>query len=653
MQKPLNLLSLRNISWLLLALAMVAAPHVERLPLWVSISTGVLGLWRLYIAQRRLPLLSKWLLFSMLVAATAGIYLSYGSVFGRDAGVALLVLLIGLKLMEMNSLRDAVLMLFLGYFLVITNFLYSQTILAGLYMLLVVLAITAAWISCNRPSGAYPAKDMLHLAGTLLIQAVPLMVVLFLLFPRVQGPLWGLPQDAYSGITGLSDTMSPGSLSELSLSDAVAFRVKFDDPAPKASTLYWRGPVLWRFNGRTWFARKYYEVSKPPELQALDKPLRYTVTLEPHNRNWLFALDMPGTSPPQAGITLDFQILSNAPVRNRMRYEMSSYLKYQTGADEDPAELQRALQFPRVSNPRARELAQSWRRSTDNNAAIINQALNLFRNDQFYYTLLPPLLGENPVDEFLFDTKRGFCEHYASSFAFLMRAAGIPARIVTGYQGGELNAIGDYTIVRQADAHAWVEVWLKERGWVRIDPTAAVSPLRVEAGIAAAVPATDPLPLLVRQDYPWLRQARFVWDAMANDWNQWVLGYNPQRQAQFLTQLGMSEATWQNMAIALLVVAGLVVLVLAGIILWRLRTAPHDPVQKAYRKFCGKLAKDGLARRPAEGPQDYALRLAQTKPQQAEPIRSISELYIALRYGTLSDKLAVKRLQLLVSEFEP
>ena len=649
MEKPL---SLRNTVWLLLALAMVAAPHAERLPLWVSISVAVLGLWRLFIAQRRQPLLSKWLLLPMLGAATAGIYFSYGVIFGRDAGVALLVFLIALKLMEMSSLRDAMVVLFLGYFLVITNFLYSQTILAGLYMLLAVLVITAAWIGCNRPSGNYSDKEMLKLAGTLLIQAVPLMVVFFLLFPRVQGPLWGLPQDAYSGITGLSDTMSPGSLSELTLSDAVAFRVKFDAPAPKASTLYWRGPVLWRFNGRTWYARRY-EISKPPELQAFDKPLRYTVTLEPHNRNWMFALDMPGTFPPQAGITPDFQILSNAPVRSRMRYEIASYLKYQTGVDEDFSEIRRALQLPRSSNPRAMELAKSWRRSASGDEAIVNQALTLFRNDKFYYTLLPPLLGEHPVDEFLFETKHGFCEHYASSFAFLMRAAGIPARIVTGYQGGEFNAIDDYFIVRQADAHAWVEVWLKQRGWVRVDPTAAVSPLRVEVGIAAAVPATDPLPLLVRQNYPWLRQARFVWDAMANNWNQWVLGYTPQRQVQFLTRLGMSEATWQNMAIALLVASGFIMLGLAGMILWRLRTAPRDPVQKAYKKFCEKLAKQGLPRRPAEGPQDYALRMAQAKPQQVEPIRSISELYIALRYGTLADKLAVKRLRQLVSEFEP
>ncbi|HUL41596.1 MAG TPA: DUF3488 and transglutaminase-like domain-containing protein [Burkholderiales bacterium] len=645
-------ISFRNIVWISLALAMVVAPHVERLPAWILIFAGVLGLWRLHIAQRGLSLLPKWLLFLLLGTGIAGIYLSYGAIFGRDAGVALLVLLIGMKLMETNSVRDAVMVMFLGYFLVITNFLYSQTILAGLYMLLVVLVLTATWIGCNHPSDSYPVKTRFRIAGVLLMQSVPLMVALFLLFPRVQGPLWGLPQDAYSGITGLSDTMSPGSLSTLTQSDAVAFRVKFDNPAPRISSLYWRGPVLWRFDGRTWYVGGHSAL-RAPELRDLGKPLRYTVTLEPHNKNWLFALDMPGTAPPRSRITPDFQILSNFPVRNRMRYEMASYLKYRTGTDENPAELRRGLQLPRNSNPRARELAQSWRRNAGDDLAIVNQALNFYRKEKFYYTMLPPLLGENPVDEFLFDTRRGFCEHYASSFAFLMRAAGIPARVVTGYQGGEYNSIDDYFIVRQADAHAWVEVWLKERGWVRVDPTAAVSPLRVEAGIAAAVPATDPLPLLVREDYPWLRQARFIWDAMANNWNQWVLGYTQQRQMQFMTRLGMSEATWQNMAIALVAASGLIMLGLAGMILWRLKNAPRDPVQIAYHKFCGKLAKHGLARSPAEGPWDYARRLAQAKPQRAEPIRSISELYIAMRYGTLTGKSALKRLSRLVSEFEP
>lgn len=631
---------------------MVMAPHVERLPIWIPLAAGALMLWRFYMGLRRQPLLPKWLLFLLAIAAFVGIYLSYSRIFGRDTGVALLMLLVGLKLMETQTIRDATLVFFIGYFLVITNFLYSQTITTGLYMLLVVLVLTAALLELNRATGAYGVKQSLKLAGALLLQAIPLMVVLFLLFPRIQGPLWGLPQDAYSGITGLSDTMSPGSLSELTLSDAVAFRVKFDGLAPKASTLYWRGPVLWRFDGRTWSAGRFTS-GEPPQWKGLGQSLRYTVTLEPHNRNWLFALDLAAIVPPQAKISHDFQVLANAPVRNRLRYDVVSYPDYRAGVEEQADELRRALQLPRGYNPRARALAESWRQTLTDDAAVIKQALKMFSSEKFFYTLQPPLLGEDSVDEFLFDTKRGFCEHYASSFAFLMRVAGIPARVVTGYQGGILNDLGDYLIVGQADAHAWTEVWLKDRGWVRVDPTAAVSPLRVEAGIAAAVPKTYPLPLLMRQDLQWLRQARLIWDAMANNWNQWVLGYNPQRQKQFLSDLGMSEATWQNMAIALLVAAGLVMLGLAGMILWRLKATATDPVQKAYSKFCGKLAKHGLPRHPAEGPQDYALRLAQAKPRQAEPIRSISELYIALRYGTLAGKPAVQRLRQLVSEFEP
>jgi transglutaminase-like putative cysteine protease len=593
----------------------------------------------------------KWLLLLLALAAFAGIYLSYVRLFGRDSGVALLVLLVGFKLMETQSMRDATLALFLGYFLVITNFLYSQTITTGLYMLAVILVLTAALFELNRATGAYGLKKSLQLAGGLLLQAIPLMVVLFLLFPRVQGPLWGLPQDAYSGITGLSDTMSPGSLSQLSMSDAVAFRVKFEAPAPKNASLYWRGPVLWRFDGRTWSAGRFTP-GEPPQAEGIGPSLRYTVTLEPHNKNWLFVLDLAAQAPPQAKISRDFQVLAEATVRNRMRYDAVSYPDYRAGVAENPEELRRALQLPPGYNPRARALAQSWLQGLPDNESIVRQALNMFHIEKFFYTTQPPLLGENSVDEFLFDTKRGFCEHFASSFAFLMRAAAIPTRVVTGYQGGELNALGNYLIVGQADAHAWTEVWLKNKGWVRVDPTAAVSPLRIEAGLAAAVPKTDPLPLLVRSDYAWLREAHFVWDTLANNWNQWVLAYNPQRQKQFLSELGMSEVTWQNMAVALLAAAGLILLGLAGIILWRLRTTVQDPVQKAYRQFCDKLAKHGLVRHPAEGPRDYANRITQARPQQTQAIQTISGLYIMLRYGALTDPQAIRQLREQVGKFK-
>ncbi|MFZ5530350.1 MAG: transglutaminase TgpA family protein, partial [Pseudomonadota bacterium] len=566
-----------------------------------------------------------------------------------DAGIALLVTMLAMKLMEIRTLRDAMLLNVLGYFVVITNFFYTQTIPTALYMMGVVWLITAGMIAVQRER-SFTHREILPVAGTLLAQAVPLMLVLFVLFPRVQGPLWGLPQDTRATITGLSDKMAPGSVSQLILSDAVAFRVKFEASPPQVQQLYWRGPVLWDFDGRTW------NMGKPqPTLQAhyqsLDEPVRYTVTLEPHNQRWLFALDLPAQVPPASMVTRDFQLLANAPLRTRLRYDMSSHLRYRTDATENEAVLQRALQLPAGFNPRARELAQSWRSSSQSNNDVVQSALRYFREQSFFYTLNPPLLGNDGVDEFLFDTRRGFCEHYAGSFAFLMRAAGIPARVVTGYQGGELNPLGDFLTVRQTEAHAWAEVWLKETGWVRVDPTAAVSPLRVEAGIAAAVPVDEPVPFLVRTDAAWLKRVRFTWDNIANTWNQWVLGYGPERQRQLLRSAGMSATTWQNMVQALVMVVAVVVALLAALTLRRLRGRPRDAVLALYQKFCTRLAKRGLVRAAHEGPMDFCARVAYLRPDLAQQVQAISGLYVALRYGNVRDDGSRRMLAQLVRAF--
>ena len=641
-------LSLRNALWLLAALALVAAPHVERLPSWVTTLAVMLMLWRIYLGHRHLPLPRKWLLLIIVTGATAGIYLSYRTIFGRDAGVALLIVMLALKLMETQSRRDAILLILLGYFIVITNFFYSQTIATALYMLLCVWIITAGMIGLHytQPAGY---RDQLRTAALLLAQSAPLMLALFLLFPRVQGPLWGLPQDAYSGMTGLSDTMSPGSLSSLSLSDAVAFRVTFTSPLPSPKQLYWRGPVLWDFDGRTWTAPRFFYGE--PRFQTAGVPIEYEVTLEPHNKRWLFALEFPARLPPHSRLTGDFQLISNTPVTSRLRYGMVSYPNTGYGIAESRMVLRRALQLPPGFNPRTIELAQSLRRQFPDDRALVDEVLSMFRKQKFFYTTVPPLLGTNSVDEFLFDTKSGFCEHYASAFAVLMRAAGIPARIVTGYQGGEINPVGNYMIVRQADAHAWTEVWFPDSGWVRVDPTAAVSPLRVESGIAAAVPRTDPLPLMVRGDYPLLRQLRLNWDSIANNWNQWVLGYNPERQRHLLSRVGIDDATWRTLAVILMATTGLITLALALLMLRKLKTAVHDPAKRAYHRFCARLERKNLPRDPAEGPLDYAARLSRLRPDLAAAASAITRLYVALRYGTNADTDALHDLERRVRQF--
>jgi transglutaminase-like putative cysteine protease len=638
----------RNARWLLASLALVAAPHALHMPAWTVALIATLIAWRAYIGYARLALPNRWLLLLFALAATFGVFLSYRTIFGRDAGVTLLVVMLGLKLLETRTLRDAMLLSFLSYFLVITNFLYSQTIGTGLYMLACTVFITATMVSLNFAEAEPPFRVQLRTAALMLAQSVPLMLVLFLLFPRVPGPLWGLPRDAFAGTSGLSDTMTPGSLSSLALSDAVAFRVRFESQIPRAKDLYWRGPLMWDFDGRTWSVQFF--VYTAPRIDAEGDPVAYEVTLEPHNRRWLFALDLPAVIPPRAVAGTDYQLYSVQPVINRLRYDMTSLLNARFGEVESRYSLHRALQLPARLNPRAQELGRALRQKHANDEDIIADMLGMFRRN-FVYTLEPPLLGEHPVDEFLFSTRSGFCEHYASAFAVVMRAAGIPTRIVTGYQGGEVNALGNYLIVRQADAHAWTEVWLKDRGWVRVDPTFAVAPVRVDTGILAAVPRTDSLPLMVRTQFELLRQARLTWDYMANAWNQWVLGYTPERQRWLLANAGVDDATWQKLTAILFVLAGAIVAMFTALALRRLKSRVRDPVRIAYQTFCDRLRRKGLPRGAAEGPVDYARRLEQARPDLAPAVGAITRLYIALRYGVESSANALTELQRRVRQF--
>ena len=638
-----------NLAWLLVSLALAIAPHLGHLPLWTGPLCLALGLWRLAVAHDKAKLPNTWLLFAFTAAITGAILGHYHTLLGRDAGVTLLVAMIALKLLEMKSPRDTMVLIFLGYFLVIAGFLYSQSIPMALYLLLVVWVTTTTMIGYNDVKQGLSVRPRLRLAGTLLVQAVPLMLVLFVLFPRVP-QLWALPKDAHAGMTGLSDSMSPGTISELIRSDAIAFRVRFDGPPPQPNARYWRGPVLWDYDGRSWSTRTPVD-RVAPQVELLGEPLRYTLTLEPHNQRWLFALELPTALPHGSRAGADMQILAQAPVQQRVRYSLASHTRYRLGAEPDAREQQRALRLPAQANPRAQALAARWRSTHATPSAIVDEALGMFRNQPFFYTLRPPLLGQQAVDDFLFGSRRGFCEHYAGAFVFLMRAAGVPARVVTGYQGGAMNPLGDYLIVRQSDAHAWAEVWLAGQGWVRIDPTAAVSPDRVESGIAAALPEAE-LPFAMTQlDLAWLQRARMSWDMLNNNWNQWVLGYGQEQQRNFLARFHAMLASWQGMAIAMVTSLGVLLL---GIALWMLWHAPRrgsDPVQAAYRTFCARLARRGISRAPHEGPADFALRAAQLRPDLAAQIGHITQRYIGLRYGRERD--AIRALRQAVQRFRP
>ena len=632
-------LAWRDFAMLLAGLLIVAVPHALRAPLWLSALTLFLYAWRTAAIWNRSLLPSRWMLVLIVVLGTAGIWLQYRAIFGRTPGMMLLVLFSGLKLLESRHQRDAAAVVFLIWFLAITNFLYTQSIPTALGMCAAVAASVAALVSCAAPRRAPLAN--LRTAWLLLGQAVPAALVLFLLFPRVQGPLWGLPQDAYSAISGLSDSMSPGSVSQLTLTDAIAFRVDFRGEMPPRRALYWRGPVMWDFDGRTWRLGN-------PAITDLEPPatgtrVEYSVLLEPHNRNWLFALDRPASLPAQARYLDDGQIVTLAPVRSRMSYTIASAFD----AEPDPAEarqmLARARRLPPGFNPRARALAEGWRAASASDAEVLARAIEHFRRERLLYTTEPQLLGRDSVDEFLYDTREGFCEHYASALVFLMRAAGVPARVVTGYQGGDLNPVDGRFTVRQSDAHAWSEVFIAGRGWIRVDPTVLSVPLRLDAGLARAVAAGGALPLLLRPELQWLRTVRYNWEALTHQWNLLVLGYNPERQRELFFRLGMKDADWLELASTLLAVLGAFVL---GLFAWMLRGMERpDPVQGAWNQFCRKLGAKGVARSPHEGPRDYSERAARDLPAAGEPIRRIAALYMALRYGREQPPEAVAELR--------
>ena len=633
--------------WLLFSLLLVMLPHVPRLPWWTTALLVLCAVWRLASTRGQVRPPGRWVIGLLGLVCAAGIALHYRHLFGREASTTLLVVMLALKLLEMRNRRDHLLVIYLAYFLVATHFLDSQAPGMVMYMLVTVLMITATLISLHHPAAALQPGKTLRQAGILLLQALPLMLVLFLLFPRIPGPFWGLPQDAHGGLSGLSEDMEPGSLSELSLSDEVAFRAEFESEPPPVNQLYWRGPVLWHTDGRKWSAGNRPHRFVRTAIGA-SQPVRYAVTLEPHNRRWVLVLDTPLSVGPPGRLVDDLQALTTKPVQTRLRYEATASLRERAGV-ASAQELAYALQLPAGGNGRARALAREWAGQNRDADAIVQAALQYFRSEAFVYTLAPPLLHGDTVDAFLFETRQGFCEHFAGSFVFLMRAAGVPARVVIGYLGGEYNPVGRYVLVRQSEAHAWAEVWISGRGWVRVDPTAVVSPERIERGgqVLQAGRGHWMGELVRRSD--WLVQARFMADWLNNGWNQWVLGYNNRRQADLLSRWGL-ESPGERLY-ALLVMLALVLLPLAVWLFARRRRI--DPPVRLYARFCRKLAHIGYERQPNEGPLAFSQRVEQAEPALAAEVAAITAAYIDLRYGGGRAALTLTELRQRVARFNP
>jgi protein-glutamine gamma-glutamyltransferase len=650
---PLKPLQIRWLGALLLAAQVPLAVH---LPIWIGLFGAMLVALRFALLRRdrlrphaRPARIPSWALALFAIVLGLAIRQSYGGyILGREPCVALLYVLAGLKFLEARSLRDGTLLVCVTMALVITPFFYDQSMLAALAALPVILLMGGTLDGLARPG----ANDFEFEAWgkavkrtlVMIAQGLPIALLAFFLFPRLTGPLWGLPRDAAAS-TGLSDRMSPGSISDLSRSDAVAFRVDFDGALPERRERYWRGPVLSRFDGRTWTP---LPARMDGVLAPADGPVvSYTVSLEPNGHAWLFALDLPAQLPRLGeadGATLDDtrgvarltreqQLVASTPVTQPLRYVQKSVLR-----GSYPPVTQREVDLNRAlppGNPRSMDFARELRAAHPDERDYVFAVLRHFRTEPFVYTLAPPLYSGEPVDEFLFGARRGFCEHYASAFVVLMRAAGIPARVVTGYQGGDMNPRGGYMIVRQSDAHAWAEALIGGM-WQRIDPTAAVSPLRIERGLGAALPASDPIPLLARLDGGWLKSFQLAWDAVNHQWRRNVVNFDFERQRDLWRALSFDRyAPWQIVAGFIGVAALWALAVLAWLAQKRRR---QERALVLWEEVCRRLARAGLAWAPHEGPLAFAARAAARWPQFAIAFHAIGQSFATLRYGNTAER---------------
>ncbi len=633
---------LPSLPWTLASLALALLPHVLFLPLWITLAFLGCAIWRYSIERRRAALPSTWFRAFLALVGFLGVLAVYDTISGVGPGSALLAIMASLKLLETRKRRDQFVLLFIAIFLVMSALLREQYLWSLPYLVVAMAFIMTAWLRMSANPGE-PIRRSFATGGRLMLYAAPLAIAMWVFFPRISTPFWAIPVDTSSGISGLSDTMSPGDISSLSMSDAVAFRVRFDSTVPEPRERYWRGLVLHRFNGRTWSGSEPSIGRRASQqVEVRGEPIKYQVTMEPTRQQWVFALDIPYRW------TLDRTFMGRQqelarmfPIDQRVAYEVESYIDHRTEAQINNFTRDWYLTLPDRSNPRTIELAKKMRSEAGSDGDYINALLARFHDDEFYYTLEPPPLGNNPVDRFLFDTQRGFCEHYASAFSVMMRAAGIPSRIVLGYQGGELNPIGNYMIVRQSDAHAWVEVWFDGRGWVRVDPTAAVAPERIELGVAESLFDGVGLEWGLSAPSMLLHRIQLSWDALNARWNDLVLGYGPDKQNDFMRMLGMDDPSWRKMMLTLVTIVIALILLVSGILALRYRPPPRDRAAILYQRF---IAKSGHQLDIGESPAAFAGRVSANSRLSADTIHDITSSYQEARYGNF-DPAALQRLE--------
>lgn len=629
----------RDTLFLLLVIAWVLLPQTARLPIWCSLLAGAVLIWRGYLAVGNRALPGRWWLLGLLAWTITATLLSHRTLLGRDAGVTLLVVLLTLKTLELRARRDAFVVFFLGFFCMLSNFFYSQSLMTAFSMLLGLLGLLTVLVNAHMPVGKPPLLRAARTAGWMAVLGAPIMLVLFLFFPRL-APLWGVPSDAMAGRSGLSQTMQVGNLASLALDESVAMRIQFEGPAPAQQDLYFRGPVLSEFDGREWRAARFgfssrFELTN--NLVVEGPPVNYEVTLEPTQRPWLFVMEAATQQPVLPGyqfmMQADLQWLVNRPLTELVRYRAQSFPTFRHGPTQPVSGLRDFVELPSGFNPRTLDLARQIRSdpqyASAGSAALVQFVLNRLRTGGYRYTLEPGVYGPNTADEFWFDRKEGFCEHIASSFVLLMRALGVPARIVTGYQGGEQNRVDGFWVVRQSDAHAWAEVWHEGRGWVRVDPTSAVAPGRTGAFQRLSAPQGVVAQTLGNISPGLVLQLRATWEAVNNSWNQWVLNYTQSKQLNLLKDIGFQSPSWQDLTYVLLGIIVLASLVGTAWTLWD--HTQHDPWLRLLQRARKRLARAGIDSTAASSPRQLA-GLLQTHAAQGKgsPQQALHDWLMAL-----------------------
>lgn len=639
----------RDTLFLLAVIAWTLLPHVPNLPAWCIAFAAALLLWRARLALANAPLPGRWWLVAALAVAAALTWWSHRSLIGKEAGITMAVVLMALKTLELRARRDAFVVFFLGFFIVLTHFLYSQSIAIAAAMLVSVWGLMTALVLAHMPAGRPPIARAGAQAARAALVGAPLMVLLFVLFPRI-GPLWGVPQESIAK-TGLSGTMQLGAMAEIANDDSVAFRVRFIDmPAPHPRDMYWRGPVLGRFDGREWRAvigSAFPSAAMPrAELRVGGAPLAYEMTLEPSRLPMLPLLEATPNAPrmetdPETYLPRrrdDLTWIVQRPLLERVRLNAIAYPRFRHGPTQPVLGLQDYLELPPGHNPRTLQWAADLRAQPQfaraDATTLADAVLAHIRGAGFSYTLAPGTYGDDDprgiVDEFWLDRKAGFCEHFAAAFVVVMRALDVPARVVTGYQGADPIVIDGYHVVRQSHAHAWAEFWQPGTGWVRADPTAAVAPDRIQASrylapqpgfVAGAVSAVVGASLLA--------DLRSRWEAVNNRWNQWVLNYSRGQQLELLKRLGVASPSWEDLA--LLLIGALSALAVAGAAWAWWDRHRQDP----WTRFNTRL-RHALARRGIDAPAHASLVELARRVRALDGGDALADWLIALdarRYG--------------------